>query len=305
MKYESKYFSCQKFNLHYLEFFQANKASGPPILYFHGTGFNAGMYQSFYHKLSSRHQIYGLDFRGHGKSEPCIQLNSPMDFLEDLHCFFQHLQIKQAISCGHSLGAIMSLLHAWQYPEKYYALIIIDPPTLPSKWRFWVSLARFLKILPYFPLPAGARRRRYYWNNQKEIFSSYRTKKLFALWEKTYLQDYIEHGTIKRAHGEGYRLACHPLLESTIFGLPYPDNLNIMEQLKVPTLLIRGENSRAMPKSLRPTIKKLVKKNPYIHYTEVNHSTHFPIQENQKETLKKISDFIDQIDQQEFTRGKR
>jgi pimeloyl-ACP methyl ester carboxylesterase len=103
-------------------------SSGLPIVLLHGA---ASEWQSFLPHiphLSEKYDVYALDLRGHGKSSWITNEYRLRDYSDDLLKFLQKKVKKPVVLYGHSLGALIALLLASQFPGKVLGLVLSDPP---------------------------------------------------------------------------------------------------------------------------------------------------------------------------------
>lgn|GEM_PF-3427727 len=69
--------------------------------------------------------VYSFTITGWGG---IIQKNKQVDFSDDLIALMNHLNIENALICGLSMGAHISLQTAIRYPERVKGLILIGTP---------------------------------------------------------------------------------------------------------------------------------------------------------------------------------
>jgi len=101
---------------------------GPTVFLSHGFSATSGMWRQAVAALSTEYQVITWDMRGHGQSD------SPQDpaayteanTVADMLALFEHLEIKNAIVGGLSLGGYMSLAFYRDHPERVRSLLIID-----------------------------------------------------------------------------------------------------------------------------------------------------------------------------------
>jgi len=82
----------------------------------HGFGEHINRYDELARLLNHHgYSVFGLDHRGHGKSEGLrVDINKFSDYVNDYICFIQHIQInvypfpKPAFLLGHSMGGLIA-----------------------------------------------------------------------------------------------------------------------------------------------------------------------------------------------------
>jgi pimeloyl-ACP methyl ester carboxylesterase len=75
-------------------------------------------------EFSRDHRVIVFDYRGTGKSSKTVQKYSIKLFTEDTAAILDHLDVEQAIVCGHSMGGVVAQLLALDYPRKVKKLIL-------------------------------------------------------------------------------------------------------------------------------------------------------------------------------------
>ena len=60
-------------------------------------------------------------------------------------------------------------------------------------------------------------RRRNRWNSWQEMVERFASRRPFSLWHPQVLEDYCRHGLLPDPDGEGWVLACPPLVEASIY----------------------------------------------------------------------------------------
>lgn len=85
--------------------------------------------------LAPRWELHGLDFRGHGASQPTDGGYLVVDFVQDVVGLLNELN-GPAVIYGHSLGAMVTAAVAAEVPEKVRAIVMEDPPLNTMGPRF-------------------------------------------------------------------------------------------------------------------------------------------------------------------------
>lgn len=114
--------------LHVLEWPCQNPASkASPCLLLHGFTNDAHIWDSLAKKLQRQHQVFALDFRGHGDSEWQQQGRYELDYLvNDVHHVIQQLGLDEFHLIGHSLGARVATLYAAAHQPRLASFMSID-----------------------------------------------------------------------------------------------------------------------------------------------------------------------------------
>ncbi|MCL1962014.1 MAG: alpha/beta hydrolase [Desulfovibrionaceae bacterium] len=216
------------------------------LIFSHGNSFPASTYRVMLDSLRARgFEVHAIEKYGHDPAYPVTD-NWP-------HLVRQLADFARACAgaggpppwlAGHSLGGILSLMCAAQYPELARGVVLLDSPVV-SGWRArGLGLAkRAPKLMRRFSPSQVSRRRRNEWEDREAVFEHFRGKKIFAAWDPQVLHDYVNHGTID-ADGS-WRLAFDREVESHIYDtLPHRiESLLRRHPLKCPMAFIGGLQS--------------------------------------------------------------
>lgn len=153
--------------------------------------------------------------------------------------------MREVVAVGHSLGGVVSMLALLKAPERFKALIMLDPPILTASFLTMIAAALEHEKIEQIPMVQIARRRRQTFMSREEAFERFRQKSIFADWTDESLRLYVEHGLRRRADGGGYDLVWSVDWEAHYFSTVY---LKIWEALprltgSPPALIIRGGES--------------------------------------------------------------
>ncbi len=99
---------------------------GPPVLLIHGVGLNAEAWEPQILALSARRRVIAADMPGHGQSDPPPDgagLNAYVTAMADL---IDALGLSPVPVVGHSMGALIALGLALDYPDKIAAVVALN-----------------------------------------------------------------------------------------------------------------------------------------------------------------------------------
>lgn len=197
-------------------------ATAPALLVGHANGFSAGCYRPFLEYLAGHFRLFAFDARGHGASsvpppEPATNYRF-VDLADDLGPLLAALRERLGGAtalhyCGHSLGAIMALLHVGRHRlDPFATLTLFDPPVYPPQGHPLRAAA--LASLP--PLVARTLRRRAAWPSREAFLAAMAMPRAFARFQPDMLAAYAE-GVLKPTLAGGFTLACPPAVEALIY----------------------------------------------------------------------------------------
>ncbi len=99
----------------------------PAIVMVHGVTDIALSWTTLTEKLQDSHDIYMLDARAHGLSDPFTATDDGNTLVKDVVAFVQTMKLEKPILMGHSLGAATVMRVGAEYPDLAKAVIMLDP----------------------------------------------------------------------------------------------------------------------------------------------------------------------------------
>jgi len=261
--------------------------NGPHLHFLHANGYPPACYLPLLDMLKERYHVTAMHLRPLWPGSNPKELGAWHPMSDDLTLFIEEQDFAPVIAVGHSIGAIVSLRAALRQPEKFRALVLIDPVLFPPRF---IAAYNLLKAsgLAYrlHPWILGALRRRRMFDDPETLFKSYRRKHVFRHFSDQNLRIYVNGISRQRAEG-GYELAYSPEWEARIYYTSVWRDMDLwrgLPSLKVPTVIIRGAETDTF---LAPTAHLVQKTNPAIFQETIQKSTHLvplekPVQVHQK-----------------------
>ena len=108
-----------------VEIYYEVHGDGAPFLFCSVTGLDHQAWK--FHQVaefSRDHKVILFDYRGTGKSSKTVQQYSIKLFADDAAAILGHLNVDQAVVCGHSMGGVVARLLALDYPHLVKKLIL-------------------------------------------------------------------------------------------------------------------------------------------------------------------------------------
>lgn len=262
-----------------------------PLHFLHANGYPPECYQTLFEFFQTQYHLFGMKLRPLWADAKLSDVKNWRILSDDLLRFLPTLTADPVIGVGHSVGATVTLRAALQNPQKFRALILLDPvlfvPPFILLWRIIYALGLGAK---FHPKVAATLRRRKTFDNLEIVFRGYRTREVFRHVSDENLKNYIQGITQPKPEG-GFELIFSPEWESHIYltGLQDFDIWNNLHKLQIPTLIIRGSESDTFTKKAQKLIEK---KNPKIQFEVLEKATHiFPL-EYPKEVFEITRKFI-------------
>jgi pimeloyl-ACP methyl ester carboxylesterase len=124
--FKEDFFSADNIPIHYV----SGPSNGPPLLLLHGTARDWNSFSAILPQLSSRFQIFIPDLRGHGGSGRVPGGYRISQYAADVSRFVRNIVPAGPAVFGHSLGGIVALTVAADYPLS--AVIVGDSMLSPE-----------------------------------------------------------------------------------------------------------------------------------------------------------------------------
>lgn len=272
--------------------------SGPPIVCVHG--FPEDWY-SFRHQLSGlsdRFTVVSYDLKGIGKSDKPQRGYDVRTMAEDLVALVRALGLNKPAVLGHDWGGSIVPIAVYREPDMFSRMIIADAPLgrelRPlNSWYIWMInnlspwIDRQLKRRDLFPHSII---RFWTWVENQHAFTeddmnhyreTYFQEGTLEAWLSLYRS--VWHGPSGKAYEtSGEVVFSHPPV-SVSWSAP------IKPDIKIPTLLIWGEEDPALPVQLAYRLKRVW---PEMELFVLPDCGHFPHEEKPEEFNRRLFDFL-------------
>lgn len=203
------------------------------VYFSHATSFCGGVWDPVRSRLSDIETV-AFDHPGHGAGPP---LEPPIHW----SVFGDRvLEVAESggVGVGHSMGAAAIAMAQIADPNRFRALVLVEPVVFPG------------------PIHGDARnvmsdvalRRTVEFESREAAIDNFRRKEAFAGWDEDALWGYARCGLV----GDGpVRLACRPEVEADIYrGSRDHDTWDHLGEIEIPVLLMSGETSDTIPPRL-------------------------------------------------------
>jgi len=114
-------------------FFEEAGSGNPPILLVHGWTCDHTYMEPQFEHLRRTHRVVAVDLRGHGLSDKPQQNYTMSGFADDLAWLCRQVDLQNPIVIGHSMGGVIGLQLAAQFPEVPGAVVTLDSPIVPPQ----------------------------------------------------------------------------------------------------------------------------------------------------------------------------
>jgi pimeloyl-ACP methyl ester carboxylesterase len=264
-----------------------------PLHFLHANGYPPECYQPFLELLQTQYHVFGMLLRPLWRDSNPNEIQNWKLFSEDLLQFLAQ-QPAPVIGVGHSIGAVVTLRAALQDPNKFRALILIDPVLFVPRFLVLWHIVRWLRLADrLYPLISGAKKRRRTFSDLETVFRSYRNRSVFRYMSDENLRNYIE-GITRKAEN-GYELVYSPEWEAQIYrtGMQDFDIWRDLPNLEVPTLFIRGAETDTFLESAARLVKRM---QPRAWVETLDRSTHLLPLERPQEVFEMMQTFLKSLE---------
>ena len=212
--------------------------------------------------LEGTERVLTYDQRGHGRSIKPDSGYAPEDYAEDLRLLIDELGWDQFILVGHSMGGRNATHFAFRHPEKVTKLIVEDigMESAPNAVEYYE------KLLGAVPTPFANRA------EARKFFNGEFQKIAVARDRLEVLAQFFYANIEDRPDGTAdWRFSKKGVLETVIEGRS-EDRWNEVQSLKMPTLWIRGGDSKELTSE---NYQKILESNPLISGVEIPDAGHW------------------------------
>lgn len=110
-----------------IHYWRAPNPGKPVMVFAHGSSDDGLCWTNFAREFASDYDLYLVDARGHGLTDP-PKPGDPADVqAEDLAAFIRELKLSRPVVVGHSMGSAAAAWFAAKYPDVPRAVVLEDP----------------------------------------------------------------------------------------------------------------------------------------------------------------------------------
>jgi pimeloyl-ACP methyl ester carboxylesterase len=212
---------------------EGNKNDSVPLVLIHGTGASLHTWEESVNLLKDSFRIITMDLPAYGLTGPNPErIYSQEFYVQFIHEFLTSIKVNRCIIGGNSLGGAIAWNYTSEYPSKVKKLILIDAagyPMLSESKPIAFTLAQIpiLKHLLNYVTPRFLA--------EKSVMNVYD--------DPSKVTDRVVDRYYELFLREGNRQA---FIDRMNFS-DYPDHLAKIRAIKVPALIVWGENDKLIP----------------------------------------------------------
>lgn len=135
------------------------QGQGPTVLLLHGLGSSSLDWQPQIEHLAQSFQVYALDVRGHGQSEPLRAAVSMAELAADVADFIRAMDLEPCILVGISMGGMLTFQLLADHPALVRAAVVVNsaPSFALDSWQIRAQVWLRLGLVRLLGLPILAR----------------------------------------------------------------------------------------------------------------------------------------------------
>lgn len=243
----------------------------PPLILLHGFGVAIEHWRHNIPILAQEHTVYALDLLGFGGSRKAATDYTAYLWAQMVYDFWQRFIGRPVILVGNSLGALVSLTAAANYPDMVTGIAMLSLPDVSLRQEMiprWLQpMVTTLERLVAPPLLI------------KGLLTIIRRPNItrscvkLAYRDRSAVTDELVEIITAPAHDEGASRVLCLLVEGVRKPQFAPSVKSTLPSLTIPMLLIWGRQDRLIPPSLAPIFAQL---NPRITLIELEEVGHCP-----------------------------
>ena len=263
-----------------------------PALHFtHANGIPGKSYETFLSYFQDEYNVHYMPYIGMDKKFP---VTAKWKYLvqEVILDIETHFPNQKVIGVGHSFGSLLTLMCAYQRPELFSQLVIMDPPFIIGRKSPILELIQKFNLKQvYDATPAGITlKRRDHWESKEDAYQALRHNRLFNHFNEQSFLDYMESGLENDLVNGGVTLKIPKTLEAEIFKTVPAWWWRTPRKLpQVPTYLITSKESHFYKQEIPQTAFKVYG----IPFSVVEGTHMFPLEHSQQ-TAREVLKIINQ-----------
>ena len=137
------------------------------------------------------------------------------------------------------MGSIIAAKIASMRPDKVSHLYMIEPVLYGPLESLKFRLMSFIKYNRGLSIADGAAKRRREFPAIEDALISYTGRGAFTTWDKEWIKDYLEGGTLKTS--SGVELSCSPEWEAATFRSSSMDTWRYLKKIKIDVMVVYGK----------------------------------------------------------------
>lgn len=232
-----------------LSIFTKGNPQNEPIVFVHGFPYDHTMWDRQIAELKSNYYCVSYDIRGLGQSPIGDGQYTMESFADDLEFIIRELNLNKPILCGLSMGGYISLRSVERNQSIYSALILCDTRSEAD-------------------------------NNEGKLKRAAGIKKINTIGIKEFVNEFVQNCfSVKSLNSEEYFQTLKKSLNSDPVGvkgcliamLSRTDTTNYLSKIKIPTLILCGEDDRLTPPDVMQKMAEQIPNSKFVIVPDAGH----------------------------------
>ncbi len=268
--------------------------NGEELVFLHANGYPPECYRPLLLLLAANYHVTAMAQRPLWPGSKPEDLADWRPLTDDFLHFLDAHQTKPLVCIGHSMGGIALQRATLREPERFKAIVLLDPvlfpPYISPLWSLFYKSGLGYRL---HPLVNTTKKRRREFDDLGRLFKGFRRKSIFRYLDDEALRAYIEGITCKTDKG-AYRLCYSAEWEIRLYITAVGPDLDIwrgLPALKVSTLIIRGAETDTFWERTGVLVKR---KQPKVRVETLEKSTHLVPLERPSEVSNLIQSFFEE-----------
>lgn len=260
-----------------------------PLILLHGFGTSIGHWRQNLAVLGEHHTVYALDMLGFGASEKA-SVTYKVDFwVEQIYDFWRMFIRQPVVLIGNSIGSLVAMSASATYPDMVQGLVMLSLPdpsleqeAIPQFLRPVVTLIKSIIASP--PV-------------LKTLFRLVRRPAMVRRWaglayaNRDAVTDELVDILIGPAQDRGSAQAFCTILKAMTSEQFCPSVKAVLPTLKIPMLLISGQQDRMVPPSV--FARQFANQNSNLQLLSIDNAGHCPHDECPEQVNHAILNWLD------------
>ena len=266
--------------------------TGEELVFLHANGYPPECYRPLLSRLAENFHVTAMVQRPLWPDSKPGDIDSWHPLTDDFLRFLDAHHTGLITCVGHSMGGIALLRAALREPERFKAIVLLDPVLLPPYIIAFWNIMRKLEIGErHHPFLKAARQRRQQFDDLDRLYQGYRRKPVFRYFDDEALRAYV-NGIACQVDENIYQLCYSAKWETHIYMISIWKDMDIwrgLPALEIPSLIVRGAETDTFWEQTGKLVKR---KQPEIRLEELEESTHLLALERPTEISNLIQSFF-------------
>lgn len=265
------------------------KQKTTPLILLHGFGTSIGHWRQNLAVLGDHHTVYALDMLGFGASEKASVSYKVELWVDQVYDFWRTFIRQPVVLVGNSIGSLVSLAAAAAHPDMVQGVVMMSlpDPSLEEEAipQFLRPVVAAIKSLVASPLVL------------KTLFRVVRRPSIARRWaalayaNPDAVTDELVDILVGPAQDRGSAQAFYAILKAMTSGQFSPSVKVVLPTLKIPMLLMWGQQDRMVPPP--EFAREFAEYNPNLQLLKLDNAGHCPHDECPEQVNQAILEWID------------